>query len=207
MFKLFTNKKPKKKERMGRSKRFSEVGNLNPKQRRVGLLGGKWSSKRRRVGLLGGKWSPKRHHVGHLGGNFWTERRRLQTCMSNSIEASSTRLSLFSLFESETPQPNWNSPSKHSFLSLSSRLPFQSPPRSSQTPPTTKSTLLKHSNFPNVTLFLAHIDTTTQETKKQPSKDKGQFTFPFSFVIFNFLWVDTMIGLSLWNILTLVHVS
>ena len=193
MFKLFTNKKPKKKERMGRSKRFSKVGNLNPKQRRVGLMGGKWSSKQRRVGLLGGKWSPKQHHVGHLGGNFWTERRRLQTCMSNSIEASSTRLSLFSLFESETPQPNWNSPSKHSFVSLSSRLPFQRPPHFL-------------SNILNVTHFLAPVDT-TQRIKKLPSKEKCEFTFPISSVIFNFLWVDTMIGLSLWNILTLVHVS
>ena len=151
----------------------------SPKRRRIGLLGGKWSPKRCCAGLLGGKWSPKTASF-------------LQTCMSNWSFLNTTP-SLLSL-----RNWNWNSlsdslssPSLHGFLL--------------QTSPRTKSTPLKHSNFPNVTHSLALVDTTAQGTKKQSSKEKGDFTFPFSSVIFNFLWVDTMIGLSLWNILTLVE--
>ena len=56
----------------------------------------------------------------------------------------------------------------------------------------------------NVTPSLAPVDRTAQGTKKPPTKEKGEFTFPFSSVILNFLWVDIMIGLRLWNILTFV---
>ena len=110
-------------------------------------------------------------------------------------EASSTRCPLFSLFkiEIETKMNLLNSrfsPFLHGFLL--------------QTSPRTKSTPLKHSNFLNVTHSLAPVDTTAQGSKKQSSKEKGELTFPFSFVIFNFLWVDTMLAI-LWNILTLVE--
>ena len=91
MFKLFTNKKLKKKERMGRSNVFPRWETWFPKRRRVELLGGKWSPKRCRVGLLGGKWSQngvvlafwgetfyqKQRRVGFLGGNFLPKRRCL----------------------------------------------------------------------------------------------------------------------------------
>ena len=93
-------------------------------------------------------------------------------------EASSTRRPLFSLFKTETEIEmnllnSRSSPSLHGFLL--------------QTSPRTKSIPLKHSNFLNVTHSLAPVDTTTQGTKKQSSKEKSEFTFPFSSVNFYFL--------------------
>jgi hypothetical protein len=171
------------------------VGNLVPKTASCGLLGGKWSPKRCRVGLLGGNINPQNGAVlgfwgesgpqngaGVLG--FWGESGPqtasfLQTCMS---EASSTRRPLFCLFETETNcnclklklklSDSLSSPSLHGFLL--------------QTFPRTKYTPIKHSNFPNVTHSLAPVDTTAQGSKKQSSKEKGELTFPFSSVIFNF---------------------
>ena len=192
MFKLFANKKLKKKERMGRSNVFPRWETWSPKRHRVGLLGGKVILKTALCWAFGGKLLNRTTSFTNMHVKLhWS-------FLNTTFSLLSLRCQFF---------PNWNSPSKHSFLSLSSRFPFQSPPHSFQTSPTAKSTPLKHANFPNVTHFLAPVDTTTQGTKKEPSKDKCEFTFPFSSVIFNFLWVDTMIGLSLWNILTLVHVS
>ena len=181
-----------------------------PKTVSCWAFGRKVVPKRRCVGLLGWNFLPKTTSCWLFGRKLFTKTALFRPCMNYSIEAlrtSWTRLSLFSLFSVSFFQTATLLLITLSSLSLSSRFPFQNPPRSSQTSPTTKSTLLKHSNFPNVTHFFAPVDKTTRETKKQPSKDKGQFTFPFSSVIFNFLWVETMIGLSLWNILTLVHVS
>jgi ABC-type Na+ efflux pump permease subunit len=110
------------------------------------------------------------------------------TCQT---EASSTRLSLFSLFETETEiETNLlntrSSPSLHGFL-------LQTSPRtlkhSSQT--------LKH---PQRGHSLAPVDTTTEGTKKQSSKEKGEFIFPFSsvfFFILFFLFIYLFFFLSL----------
>ena len=81
-----------------------------------------------------------------------------------------------------------------SFLSLSSRFPFANIPKK-------QSPLLSNTQTKaNVTHSLAPIDTTAQRTKKPASKEKCEFTFPFSSVVFNFFWVDTMIGLSVDNV-------
>ena len=166
---------------MGWSNVGNLVGNMVPKTASCGLLGGKWSPKRRRVGFLGGKWSLKRHRVGHLGGNSWSERRR--------TEASSTRLSLFSLFKTETETEtnllnSHSSPTLHGFL-------LQTSPRtlkhSSQT--------LKHSSqtlkHPQRGHSFAPVDTTAEGTKKQSSKEKDEFTFPFSSVfLFYFIFCE-----------------
>jgi hypothetical protein len=143
MFKLFTNKKPKKKEKMG----WSNVGNLVPKTASC--------------------WAFREETLEQNGVVY---KHACQT------KASSTRRPLLSLFETETETlllNNLSSPSLHGFLL--------------QTSPRTKSTPLKHSNFSNVTHSLVPIDTTAQGTKKQSLKEKSEFTFPFSSVIFNFL--------------------
>ena len=81
-----------------------------------------------------------------------------------------------------------------SFLSLSSRFPFANIPKK-------QSPLLSNTQTEaNVTHSLAPVDTTTQGTKKPPTKEKGEFTFRFSSVNFNVFWVDTMIGLSVDNV-------
>ena len=51
-----------------------------------------------------------------------------------------------------------------------------------------------------MTHSLAPVGTTTEGTKKPPTKEEGVFTFPFSSVIFNVFGVDTMIGLSVDNV-------
>ena len=150
---------------MGQSNVGNLVGNLVPKTASCGLLGGKWSPKRCRVGLLGGKWSPNDVVFTNLH-----VRSFLNTTPS------------FYLFEIETNcnclklklklSDGLSSPSLHGFLL--------------QTSPRIKYTSLKHSNFPNVTHSLAPVDTTAQGSKKQSSKEKGELTFPFSSVIFNF---------------------
>ena len=120
----------------------------------------------------------------------------LQTCMSNWI--SSTRCPLFSVFETETETETL-------YLTV---FPLPLFTVSFCKHPQEQTPLLSNTQTEaNVTHSLAPVDTTAQGIKKQSSKKKGEFTFSFSSAIFNFLWVDTMIGLSLWNILTLVHVS
>ena len=149
-------------------------------------------------------WSPKRYHVGLLGGNinpqngavlgFWGESGPQngivlgiwgETLDQNGVvygyacqtEASSTQRPLISLFELETETKtktnllnSCSSPSLHGFL-------LQTSPRtlkhSSQT--------LKHSQRGH---SFALVDTTAEGTKKQSSKEKVEFTFPFSSVFF-----------------------
>ena len=109
---------------------------------------------------------------GESGPQMWSF---LQTYMS---ETSSTRCPLFSLFETETflktetlyltvfPLPLYT-------VSFCKHHQEQSP-------------LLSNTQTEdNVTHSLAPVDTTTQGTKKPPTKEKGEFTFPFAFVIFN----------------------
>ena len=125
MFKLFINKKLKKKERMGQSNVFPRWETWSPKRCRVGLLGGKWFLKRRRVGLLGGNFFTKTASCWPFGGKLFTKTASFRLCMNYSIEAlrtSWTRLSLFSLFDvsffqTETLLLNTlSSPSLHGFL-------------------------------------------------------------------------------------------
>ena len=138
-------------------------------------FGGKVVPKTASCLALGGKVVPKTTSCWAFGGET-LEQNGVIYKHACQTEASSTRRLLFSLFETETETNLLNSlssPSLYGFLL--------------QTSPKTKSTSLKHSNFPNVTHSLAPVDTTAQGTKKQSSKEKGEFTFPFSFVIFNFL--------------------
>ena len=165
---------------MGRSNVGNLVGNLVPKTASCRLLGGKWSPNSAVLGFWGEILIPKTVPCWAFGGESGPQTVSfLQTCMS---EASSTRRLLFCLFETETNcnclklklklSDSLSSPSLHGFLL--------------QTSPRTKYTPLKHSNFPNVTHSLVPVDTTAQKSKKQSSKEKGELTFPFSSVIFNF---------------------
>ena len=121
----------------------------------------------------------------------------LQTCMLN--QASSTRHPLFSLFQTESETGTETEPCYLTVFPLPVwMVSFCKHPKE-------QSPLLSNTQTEaNVTRSLAPVDTTAQATKKQSSKEKCEFTFPFSSVIFNFLWVDTMLAI-LWNILTLVE--
>ena len=98
MFKLFTNKKLKKKERMGRSNVFLRWETWFPKRRRIGLLRGKWSPKQCHVSLLGGNFLPKTASCWPFGGKLFTKMTSFRPCMNYSIEALRTSWPLFSLF-------------------------------------------------------------------------------------------------------------
>ena len=126
-------------------------------------MGGKWSQKQHRVGLLGGKWSPKRRR-------FYKH-----ACQT---EASSTQCPLFSLFETKTETETL-------YLTV---FPLPLFTVSFCKHPQEQSPLLSNTQTEaTVTHSLAPVDTTAQGIKKQSSKKKGEFTFPFSSVIFNFL--------------------
>ena len=170
-----------------------------------------WSPKRRRVGFWG-ESSPQNSVVLGFGGEsgpqngvmlgIWGESGPQngfllgiwgETLDQNDVvygyacqtEASSTRRPLFSFFETETNLLNSRSSlSLHGFL-------LQTSPRT-----------LKHSsqtlNHPQRGHSLAPVDTTAEGTKKQSSKEKGEFTFPFSSVFFfKFLRVYISIFFSL----------
>ena len=104
-------------------------------------------------------------------------------------EASSTRCPLFSLFETEieTETNLLNSRSSHSLHGFLLQTSPRTLKHSSQT--------LKHSSqtlkHPQRGHSFAPVDTTAEGTKKQSSKEKDEFTFPFSSVfLFYFIFCE-----------------
>ena len=156
------------------------VGKLVLKTASCGLLGGNINSQNGSMLGFWGKVVPKTVLCWAFGGKVVPKRRRFFKPACQKLPQHDALSSVSSKLKQNKQKCNCLKLKLKLFDSLSS------PSLHVQTFPRTKYTLIKHSNFPSVTHSLASVDTTAQGSKKQSSKEKGELTFPFSSVIFNF---------------------
>ena len=161
---------------MGQSNVGNLVGNLIPKTASCWAFGRKVVPKTALCWAFEGKVVPKTPSCWAFGGKVVPKTPSfLQTCMLN--QASSTRHPLFSLFQTESETGTETEPCYLTVFPLPVwMVSFCKHPKE-------QSPLLSNTQTEaNVTHSLAPVDTTAQATKKQSSKEKCEFTFPFSFV-------------------------